>query len=462
LGLLTALAFSSTPYRESYLANYTLTLSNESSILRNESHQISITYEQKNAPSYDLTNIMHEQISIPDDVKITNTNLTYISTHEICFADTSIISETIREILRHISNKFFFISIGIVTILYTITFILALQRQNPRIRALKRSLNVLNKFDSYPSNRHPINPHQQQRQGNDCTASSHSPLYSSVKTKPSLIESKHLSTNDNQQYEMTNFISTDELDDQQFLNKPKREFHISISEATSIDLPSSTEKFSNMKQVSFQVANSDEILINNDKQHLSSLSNSFETGLDQNNETYYKFPCPCSTTRQLLIKFHFAQPTLDINQWLCCCCCRKKPLPLSTDQHLSVVNPTEDETSKILSPTPAQQHTSTTNSETLRRQLHRHRIQQIRMASTFLLITVSFVLFYLPSILNAERYIKSPSWIYYLYLWTHALNPIIYCFMNVSLRTYVLSMFKCQTKQRKRNMTCGATTVFER
>ena len=81
------------------------------------------------------------------------------------------------------------------------------------------------------------------------------------------------------------------------------------------------------------------------------------------------------------------------------------------------------------------------------------------MAVTFLLITVSFVLFYLPSILNAERIMTSPLMIYYLYLCTHALNPIIYCFMNLSLRTYVLSVLKCRTPERKRSFTFGTTTT---
>ncbi|CAF0749313.1 unnamed protein product [Adineta steineri] len=464
LGLLTALAFSSSPYRVVYLANYTLIPSNQSFMIKNDAQKISITNEQKNVPSFKLTDLMHEQLSIPVTINITDINLTYVSTHDVCFADTSIISETIRDILRHISNKFFFISIGIVTILYAITFILALHRQNPRIRALKKSLNVLNKFDSYPSNNHhhhqQINSHPV-KQRTDSLASSYSPLVASRKIKQSLIDSKCLSANDNQQFEMASFNSSNEEHD--VLTEPKTDFHRSISEGQSDDLQVSTEKFSNMKQVSFQVAHSEDPLINNDKQHLSSRSNSSDIDLDRNNDTYYKFPCPCSTTRQLLIKFHFAQPTLDINQWLCYCCMKKSKS--SNDKQITEIHPLEDEAATILPPhLPSNQYhqrTSISNSEILKRQLHRHRIKQIRMASTFLLITVSFVLFYLPSILNAERYIKSPLWIYYLYLCTHALNPIIYCFMNVNLRVYIISMLKCQTKQR-RHMSVGGASIFER
>jgi hypothetical protein len=396
--------------------------------------------------------ILHEQVSLPIGANVSSINLSYISTHDRCFADTSIISETLREILKHISNKFFFISIGIVTIFYAITFILALHRQNPRIRALKKSLNVLNKFNAYPTN------HHQQKQRNDSIVSSYSPLYASVKKKLTKIDSKRLSAMDHQQYEMASFASNEDLDEPNILHKPKINSHMNISEATSEDIHTSIERFPNTKQVSFQLNNSDENLNQNHNQQIS-----FENNLNHNNDTYYKFPCPCSTTRQLLIKFHFAQPTLDVNQWLCYCCMKKKPSSSASNRQISIISTNEDEISTTLSPASSNHHnhTSPSNSETLKRQLHRHRIKQIRMASTFLLITVSFVLFYLPSILNAERYIKSPLMIYYLYLWTHALNPLIYCFMNISLRAYVFSMLKCRTKQKQRSST-GATSVFDR
>jgi hypothetical protein len=257
---------------------------------------------------------------------------------------------------------------------------------------------------------------------------------------------------------MSSFISNDDLDDQNVLNKPKQDYHLSVSEATSDDLQTSIEKSSIIKQVSFQIEN------NADQQQLSFLSNSFDTNLHHQTETYHQFPCPYSTTRQLLIKFHFAQPTFDINQWLCYCCL-KKPSTSTNDQQPSMINSIEDEPSTILTPNVSTNNNSNSNhasnSETLKKQLYRHRLKQIRMASTFLLITVSFVLFYLPSILNAERFIKSPIMIYYLYLCTHALNPIIYCFMNISLRAYIFSMFKCRKKQRRRSLT-GGTTIFER
>ncbi|CAF1630621.1 unnamed protein product [Rotaria magnacalcarata] len=461
LGVLTALAFSSAPYRESYLANYTLVSFNETEKSRYCSEEISILLDHTtNSSLYQMQSAILE-IPIPSYTNITNLNLTHLSTHVRCFADTSIISETIREILRHVSNKFFFISIGIVTVFYTITFVLALQRQNPRIRALKKSLNVLTKFNSHSQISHQANTHNQQ-EPNDLVLPSYSKLYSSVKKKTSTSKSRHLSTDDNAEYAMSNIISNDEFIDQNVLNEPRIEFCISTSETASDDLQASTEKFSNLKQVSFQIEDNDNEIINNnnDKQQLSFRTNSFDTGLYPNTETYYTFQCPCSKARQILIKFHFAYPTFDINPRLCCSSCCLKKSPSLNEHELSMINSTEYETSSL--PNTQAKHSLISNSAILRKQLHRHRLKQIRMASTFLLITVSFVLFYLPSILNAGRYIKSPLIIYYLYLCTHALNPIIYCFMNRSLRAYVFTMFRCGPRRKERNIISGATTTLER
>lgn len=197
-------------------------------MFKNDSYEISLTTEQKNLQTDELLKKIQEQIlTLPYGASITNVNLTHVKTYDRCFADTSIIPETVREILRHISNKCFFTSIGIVTIFYTITFLLALHRQNPRIRALKKSLNVLNKFDSYPShnntnNHYQLNPNQQSKQRNDSIVS-YSPLSSVKHPKPSKLQLKRLSTHDNQQYEMSSFISHDELDDHNVLNKPKQD-----------------------------------------------------------------------------------------------------------------------------------------------------------------------------------------------------------------------------------------------
>ena len=471
LGVLTALAFSSLPAKNRYRVDLSLSLPGKEQTIRTISREIDVTFEQKRSnASQDLTNRIFSKFHIPAGANVTNINLTYRSTRRQCFADTSIISETVREILRHVSNKFFFASIGIVTILYTITFILALHRQNPRIRALKKSLYVLNKFDSYSSshnhhNHHHPHPLAHLQQRNDSIISSHSPLRSSVATKPTLLQSKHLLIHAQQHNDSQLDLDHPDVFDDDPITTPgdskaeRNASRISISDATSDDLNAASERLQHMKQVSFQIQNNEDA---QQQAHRAFLSSSFDEPFDRSNETYYKLPCPCSTTRQLLIKFQFAQPTLDLNQWLCFCCVKRPP---SDDHQPSIAFSNEEETSIIITSTPPthlNSSSSATNSETLRRQLHRHRIKQIRMASTFLFITVSFVLFYLPSILNAEQILTSPMWIYYLYLCTHALNPIIYCFMNISLRAYVFSMLKCRTKQRKRSITGGPATILDR
>ena len=385
-------------------------------------------------------------------------NLTYLSTHELCFADTTIIPETVRNILRHVSNKCFFISIGIVTIFYAITFILALQRQNPRIRALKKSLSVLNKFNARSNERPSIAEHRPTKARIDSIASYY-PLDSSGKTRVSLADTNGSANKSNPQYEMAHFVSHDDLDDHRPIRTiPKQDSLISGSEILSDDVQVSNERYPNMKQVSFQVENHD---TDHQQQQVPFLLDSYPINSEQSNGTFYKFPCPCSTTRQLLIKFHFAQPTLNINQWLCYCCLKKRP---SIDQgQASIITTIEDESSTVLTSSTSPVHLThqSSNSEILRKQLYRHRLKQIRMALTFLIITVSFVLFYLPSILTAERIIKSPIMIYYSFLCTHALNPLIYCFMNVNLRAYVFSMFKCRKVPKNRSHSTATVATID-
>ncbi|CAF0906696.1 unnamed protein product [Adineta ricciae] len=455
LGTLTALAFSTHPYKSVFRVTYYSLLPNESySPVKYE--DIDFEPEQNSSLTANVTDSIITTLD-PDGISnITIVDFQHKSTVERCFADTTILSESIREILKSSSNKVFYTLIGIVTIFYTITFVLALRRQNPRIRALKKSLNVLNKFDAYPS------PRSAQR-----------PTDSVVSYRPSIVSASAVTTTvvkpipplrNEQQLEMSSFAPPDECDEHtlpsptagtQTKNSPHQ---ISISDGTSDDLPPSSEKLYGGKQVSFQVENRRSTLQKEGTKHLSLSSVSFDNELDANHNVYYKLPCPCLTTRQLLIKFHFARPSLSSSKWLCCCCTTKKP---TSHTHLSSIsNHSEDEAAAaIITSTNPTTATSASNSETLRRQLHRHRIQQLRMASTFLIITVSFVLFYLPSILNAERIIKSPIMIYYLYLCTHALNPIIYCFMNPSLRAYVLSMLHCPAK---RNLARGRSSFIER
>ncbi|CAF3617466.1 unnamed protein product [Adineta steineri] len=469
LGTVTALAFSTQPSANNYLTNVSVTSSNGSSIIM-YNKEVAFRIDH-NISLSNTTDLIIEQLEISDGANVTIFDLEYRSTLKQCFADTSIMPEAIREILKSSSNKAFYTLVGIVTIFYTITFVLALRRQNPRIRALKKSLHVLNKFDSYPS---PKSSNQRPADSVVSIRPSSCPPTVITTTLPKqTITQSHINTNE-QHYEMSGFSQQDDSDDQNLSSptilrkteqiKNNTENNISISEGTSDELQPASEKLNSIKQVSFQIENRRNTLKKEQNQHLSVSSTLLNGELDINNDMYYKLPCPCSTTRQLLIKFHFIRPVITCSKWFCCCHrCIKNPS--STNHLTSSVGQPEDESGTTLtsnvpnSPTS----TSTTNSDTLRRQLHRHRIQQLRMASTFLIITVSFVLFYLPSILNAERIIKSPIMVYYLYLCTHALNPVIYCFMNPSLRTYVLSIVRCPSRKRSgSHIGGGGHSFFER
>jgi len=256
------LAFSTQPIRKSYLVHYNENFPNKSYVLTHNEEEIFLDPDQNSSLTSDVIELVTKQITDSTGVEdITILNLEYKSTHTRCFADTAIISETIREILKNTSNKVFYALIGIVTVFYTITYVLALHRQNPRIRALKKSLNVLNKFNARPTN------HHQQEQRHDSIVSSYSPLYSKVRKKFAKIDSKRLSVVDNQQYEMSSFISNDDIDEQNILNKPKTNSNINISDGIVDDLnTSSHERYPNVKQVSFQVDNSDDTLNQNDNQ----------------------------------------------------------------------------------------------------------------------------------------------------------------------------------------------------
>lgn len=478
LGTLTALAFSTQPHRSYYLATYDLHFNNESFVRTNHYFEIILDPEQNSSLIPETLDLITEQIPIPDGANLTIVNLAYLSTSVRCFADTSIISEPLRQILKHVSNKFFYTVIGIVTIFYTITFVLALHRQNPRIRALKKSLNVLNKFDSYPTSK---SSHLSQAHNSiafiprPSTTTNNSisskPTTTNILNNDELISKHTRLKSHEQQYEMSKFLHHEDSDDQHLPSPPTRrksskskkksltqeDKQLSLSDGTSDDMPTAADKLNNTKQVSFQIENRRTTLNPEQNKHPSISNASLNGDWMGNKDMYYKLPCPCLTTRQFLIKIHFARPTSKINQWLCCYCLRKQS---TINHHSSLTSHHEDEIVTML-PSPSSStftaHSSISQSETLRKQIHQHRLRQIRMASTFLLITVSFVLFYLPSVLNADQIIRSPLMIYYLYLCTHALNPIIYCFMNRSLRAYVLSVFHCR---RKKGRTSNGRTSF--
>ena len=476
LGTVTALAFSTQPkifYNVTYNVTYNATFnatSDQEPFIKTEKEQVRVRdHANYSSITSETMALIMEELSNPNATNMTIDHVTYNSTMERCFADTSIISETVREILKHISNKFFFVSIGIVTILYSITFVLALQRQNPRIQALKKSLNVLNKFDTYPSNKN----HPQRHKGSSVSIpSTFAPLaLSEAKITPAALSEQRTTFADDfhhsdenllghamrsdvaarnsrlgQHCEMSCTMPHDDSSDRnlsspnlvQQPNDDRREHEpcISSSEGTSDDVPPSTDKLNAIKQASFQIDGARNASQTKRNKTLSMSFVSLDGDVDGRHNMHYKLVCPCSNTRQFLIKFQFGQSASHVGQWLCCRYLRKKP--------------------------PVDHHQSSSGSETLRRQIHQQRLKQIRMVSTFLLITVSFVLFYLPSILNAERIIKSSLQVYYLYLCTHALNPIIYCFMNPKLREHVVSMLKCGSKQPGRTSRAAKASFIDR
>ena len=335
LGVFTALAFSSTPVEREYLIN--VTYLNVAHVHNHTVRRIRLAFGSENSTSLaDLTRPIFDSLEIPVGATVTNISLVYQATIKRCFADTSIISESNREILRHTSNKLFFISIGIVTILYTITFILALRQQNPRIRALKKSLHVLNQFDSQPST------HQSQRTNS-------LPLSYSVPREGTAAqaESTTLLVHDGQN-NVDNSDETHALDS----STKQHESRVSLSEGTSDDIHTSREKIHPTKRVSFQIQSIDE----QGKPHLDASS----TALATQSDTYYKLSCPCSTTRQLFIKFHFAQPTLSLNQWLCSCCPKRSPSssPSLGDLQSSIIYSNDDEPSNCDHQCTVDGHTS--------------------------------------------------------------------------------------------------------
>ena len=462
LATLTALAFSTHPSRSVYITTYDLLLPFEPYVRSNNTGKITLGLDHNISDTQAVIDEIKGSLSPPEGANITVLSLEYNSTENQCFADTSIISEPIRQILKHISSKFFFISIGIVTILYTITFVLALQRQNPRIRALKKSLNVLSRFDTNSSSKRttkqtdsPVAAPSNTTTGPPRTRTT-PPKQNTTTRSDGKSKLNTKNSRSSQQYEMSRIIVNEDSDDQHpsvtLLQKtakdPEQDPPVSASEGTSDDLPPDAEKCNGAKQVSFHIDQRRNILKKQRNMQFSLSSVSSDVDLAGNNDIHYKLPCPCSQTRQLLIKFHFAGPSSYLHRWLCCCCYWKNRA-MANRHRPSNQSTMEDEASNILpSPVPPA-HSSSIHSETLKRQLHQHRLKQIRMASTFLIITVSFVLLYLPSILNAEQIIRSPMTVYYLYLCTHALNPLIYCFMNPSLRAYVVSMFKCRSRREQ-------------
>ncbi|CAF0807439.1 unnamed protein product [Didymodactylos carnosus] len=414
LGILAALAFSSQPWLLTYATNYTITLSNNHIVTQSTNVDSSTPLHSEDIATLRLSLLQtYLSNSSIKHLNITNFSFELINTRVRCFADTTIISDGFRQILKHVSNKIFYLCIVIVTVLYTITYILALRRQAPRLRALKKSINVLDRYDRYDS----------VSQMNSFTDAATIPT-GSTSCCAQLFYSPHRLTipadslkAHRHRPELSSFNEYELHSNVTEVNNAGKKIEESISSSSGEEVTASHQQ---QKTVSFNIERQN--LSNNEKcVSLPSLH------LDKNNNpTQYKFNC-FGKHRQILVTIRLQRP--------------KFPFAfIRREQQIQSVIPS---CSDEMKETNSHASLNNSNSDTLKRQLKQHRIKQIRMASTFLMITMSFIAFYLPSILNAERIIKSPLWIYYLYLSTHALNPIIYCFMNGSLRMYVLSMLRC-------------------
>ena len=69
-------------------------------------------------------------------------------------------------------------------------------------------------------------------------------------------------------------------------------------------------------------------------------------------------------------------------------------------------------------------------------------IKDIRTALMLFIVTVLFIVSYLPSILVSREYIKNSAYLFYLYFTNSAINPIIYSFLNKSFRLEIYKFMR--------------------
>ncbi|CAF1575674.1 unnamed protein product, partial [Didymodactylos carnosus] len=98
--------------------------------------------------NFDKNTTIYFNLPFDQTKSIINLNYTHIENYSRCFSDTTIITERVRDTLKRVTNIIFFILVVIVSILYTATYILALRRQAPRLRALKKNIYILDRYAS--------------------------------------------------------------------------------------------------------------------------------------------------------------------------------------------------------------------------------------------------------------------------------------------------------------------------
>jgi hypothetical protein len=92
---------------------------------------------------------------------------------------------------------------------------------------------------------------------------------------------------------------------------------------------------------------------------------------------------------------------------------------------------------------------ATSNGANSRAPLTRTRIDRMRMANIktalmLFVVTIVFILSFLPSWLIALQIIQAPVIVFYMYFVYNVVNPIIYAFMNQNFRTELKKIFRCK------------------
>ncbi|XP_076451248.1 cholecystokinin receptor type A-like [Babylonia areolata] len=78
-----------------------------------------------------------------------------------------------------------------------------------------------------------------------------------------------------------------------------------------------------------------------------------------------------------------------------------------------------------------------------RTRIERMRMANIKTALMLFVVTIVFILSFLPSWLIALKIIEAPVLVFYMYFFYNVVNPIIYAFMNQNFRTELKKLFRC-------------------
>ncbi|KAL8623758.1 hypothetical protein ACOMHN_040104 [Nucella lapillus] len=79
-----------------------------------------------------------------------------------------------------------------------------------------------------------------------------------------------------------------------------------------------------------------------------------------------------------------------------------------------------------------------------RTRIERMRMANIKTALMLFVVTIVFILSFLPSWLIALKIIEAPILVFYMYFFYNVVNPIIYAFMNQNFRTELKKIFRCK------------------